>query len=117
MNKESRRCQNCHNEFWIESEDFQFYEKMQVPAPTWCPQCRFQRRLMFRNERVLYKRKCDLCGTSVVTIFAPEKQLIVYCQPCWWSDKWDDSAIYLDYDPSRHIFEQMKELQRKTPHM
>jgi len=117
MNKESRRCQNCHNEFWIESEDFQFYEKMKVPPPTWCPECRFQRRLMFRNERVLYKRKCDLCGESMVTVFSPEKPFKVYCSPCWWSDKWDASEYAMDYDPGKNFFDQYKEFQKKVPFM
>ncbi len=30
----SVKCQNCHQEFIIEPEDFDFYEKIQVPAPT-----------------------------------------------------------------------------------
>ncbi|OGN27469.1 MAG: hypothetical protein A3A33_00325 [Candidatus Yanofskybacteria bacterium RIFCSPLOWO2_01_FULL_49_25] len=117
MNNEQKQCQNCKQSFTVESVDFDFYAKMSVPAPTFCPECRFQRRLMFRNERVLYKRDCDLCGKNVVSIFSPEKPFPVYCQPCWWSDKWDDGDFYHDYDPSRNIFEQMKELQKKTPHM
>jgi hypothetical protein len=119
MNKESENkiCQNCKASFQIESQDFNFYEKMKVPAPTFCPQCRFQRRLMFRNERVLYKRKCDLCGKDMVTVFSPDSDLVVYCSACWWSDNWDDGEHYLDYDSSRTFFEQMMELQKKTPHM
>ncbi len=72
---------------------------------------------MFRNERTLYKRKCDLCSKDMVTVIAPEKPLIVYCSACWWSDKWDDGSFYLDYDPKRNFFEQLLELQKKTPHM
>jgi len=117
MKTETKNCQNCKKDFVIESEDFAFYEKMKVPAPTFCPDCRFQRRLMFRNERVLYKRKCDLCGNSMVTIFSPEKPYKVYCQPCWWSDKWDASEYAMDYDPSRNFFEQYKEFQKKVPFM
>ncbi len=114
---ETRSCQNCQTNFVIDQQDFDFYKKMKVPAPTSCPSCRFQRRLMFRNERTLYRRTCDLCKKSMVTVFAPEKKLVVYCSACWYSDKWDDGAFYLDYDPSRNIFEQMMELQKKTPHM
>ena len=29
--------QNCKKEFTIEPEDFNFYEKIKVPAPTFCP--------------------------------------------------------------------------------
>ncbi|MCP6719890.1 MAG: hypothetical protein KJI72_01005 [Patescibacteria group bacterium] len=117
MNQEVKKCQNCKKEFTIESEDFDFYKKMNVPAPTFCPECRFQRRLIFRNERVFYKRKCDLCGKSVVSIFSPDKPYTVYCQPCWWSDKWDSDDYAMEYDSGRNFFEQVKEVQRKVPHM
>jgi len=114
---ETRKCQNCKQDFVIESDDFAFYEKMKVPAPTFCPDCRFQRRIMFVNERVLYRRKCDLCERDIVTIFSPDSELVVYCSECWWSDKWDDSEHFLDYNPSKPFFGQMAELQKKTPHM
>ena len=41
------------------------------------------------NERALYKRDCDLCGKNVVMMYPKDKNLKVYCMPCWWSDKWD----------------------------
>ena len=61
MESENRVCQNCKNDFVIELDDFGFYEKMKVPPPTFCPNCRAQRRFMWRNERSLYKRPCSLC--------------------------------------------------------
>lgn len=115
MNQEVKICQNCKEQFVIDTQDFQFYEKIKVPPPTFCPACRFQRRLMFRNERVLYKRTCDLCGASILSIFAPDKPYTVYCQPCWWSDKWDGREYAQPYDPSRNFFEQFKELTLKVP--
>ena len=115
MNGQTKNCQNCKKDFTIESEDFAFYEKIKVPPPTWCPECRFQRRLTFRNERVLYKRDCDLCGQDMVTIFAPEKPIKVYCSPCWWSDKWDPLVYAQEYDPARTFFDQFNELLGKTP--
>src|SRR3989344_3843991 len=110
-------CKNCSKTFIVDQQDSAFYQHMEVPPPRYCPECRFQKRLMFRNERVLYKRNCDLCGKDMVTIHALEKKVIVYCPACWWSDKWDDGAFFLDYDPNKDIFEQMKELQKITPHM
>lgn len=115
-NSETKTCQNCKSQFTIEPEDFKFYEKISVPPPTFCPACRFQRRLMFRNERTLYKRKCDLCGKDMITIFAPDKPYKVYCQPCWWSDKWDPLAYGQDYDPKHNFFEQFREIQLKAPY-
>ena len=115
--EEKKQCQNCKSEFIIDASDFDFYEKMQVPAPTFCPECRFQRRSMFRNERVLYKRECDLCRKKMVTVFHPERKMTVYCQPCYWGDGWDQTQFGIEYDPSRNIFDQMKDLQKNTPHM
>ena len=117
MSSETKTCQNCKSAFTIEPEDFAFYEKMQVPPPLWCRLCRFQRRLMFMNERALYKRACDLCGKSMITMYSPDKKVVVYCNPCWWSDEWDPMDYGMEYDPSRPFFSQIKELLGKTPWM
>src|SRR3989344_166136 len=117
MNTETRNCRNCKQPFTIEPADFGFYEKMQVPAPTWCPECRLQRRLYFMNERALYKRNCDLCGKSIVNMYSPDKNLKVYCNPCWWSDKWDSLSYGREYDPARPFLAQLKELYEATPQM
>lgn len=117
MNSETRNCQNCKKDFIIEPDDFAFYGKMNVPAPTFCNICRMQRRFMFRNERTLYKRNCDLCKNWMVTIFSPDKLFKVYCSKCWWGDGWESGDYYLDYDPNKNFFEQMKELQLKAPFM
>jgi hypothetical protein len=115
MNQETRQCQNCKNDFVIEPDDFVFYEKMKVPAPVLCPDCRFKRRATFRNERTLYKSTCKLCGKSVVTMYNPKGPYTVYCNECWWSDKWDSFSYAKEYDPSRPFFDQLKELSLQVP--
>ncbi|MBI5220508.1 MAG: hypothetical protein HY978_01565 [Candidatus Liptonbacteria bacterium] len=37
---EAKICQNCKTDFTIDPEDFDFYRKIDVPPPTWCPECR-----------------------------------------------------------------------------
>ena len=87
MNSETKNCQNCKNDFTIESDDFLFYEKMKVPAPKVCPDCRFKMRAMWRNETTLYSgRKCGLCDKSVVSIYNPKSPYTVYCYDCFCSD-------------------------------
>jgi hypothetical protein len=115
MNLENKICQNCKKEFVIESDDFNFYEKIKVPPPTWCPECRKQRRLSWRNDFNLYTSKCKLCGKSVVTLFSPESKMNVYCNKCWWSDNWDPRDYAVDYDFSKPFFIQIKELIQKVP--
>ncbi len=113
---ETKSCQNCRKDFNIEEEDFDFYEKINVPAPTWCPKCRAERRLSFPNAWNMHWRNCDKCGAKTLSMFATEKKLVVFCQPCWWADSWDGTEYGMDYDPSITFFEQLKQLKDKTPH-
>ena len=112
---ENKVCQNCKKDFIIESEDFNFYEKIKVPPPTWCPECRLIRRFSFSNVWDLYWRNCDKCGKKILSIFPLEQKITVYCQPCWWSDSWDGTEYGMEYDSSRPFLEQVKELMDKTP--
>ncbi len=115
MNPETRTCQNCKQNFTIEPEDFNFYEKIKVPPPTWCPECRLMRRFSFTNVWELYKNSCAKCGQKVISIYSPDKPNTVYCMKCWWADDWDGTEYALDYDPSRPFLSQVKELIAKTP--
>jgi hypothetical protein len=117
MNAENRNCQNCKNDFVIEPDDFGFYEKIGVPAPTFCPPCRSQRRLAWRNNMSLFNNKCGLCGKSVVTFYAPDSGITIYCNKCWWSDKWAPKDYAMDYDFKKPFFAQYMELVKKIPHM
>lgn len=114
---ETKTCQNCSQQFTIEPDDFGFYEKIGVPPPTWCPDCRYQRRLAWRNNLSFYSRKCELCSNPVVTLYSPESKIVVYCNKCWWSDKWDQKSYAMEYDFSKSFFEQFNELMHKVPHL
>jgi hypothetical protein len=108
-------CQNCNKDFIIEPDDFLFYEKIKVPAPTFCSECRMIRRMNFRNERTLYHRICDLCKKNIISIYNPTSLFIVYCHECFYSDKWDPLSYGLSYDFSKTFFEQFNELQLRAP--
>ena len=112
-----RNCKNCKKDFTIEVDDFNFYKKIDVPPPTFCPDCRFQRRLAWRNDLSFYSRSCDLCRKNIISLYHPDKALTVYCNKCWWSDKWDPKSYGRDIDFSRPFFEQFRELQDKVPLM
>ena len=114
---ETKTCQNCKKDFTIEAEDFSFYEKIKVPPPTFCPECRLQRRLAWRNERSLYKRKCDAPGheETIITMYPPELAIKVYDQKYWWGDEWEGGEYSKEYDFSRPFFEQWKELLYSVP--
>ena len=108
-------CQNCKKDFSIESEDFNFYEKIKVPPPTWCPDCRTMRRLQFRNERSLYHFTCGLCNKKGISMYGPDSTFPIYCVNCWYSDKWDERDYGMEYDFQKPFFEQLKDLFQKVP--
>ena len=116
-NSETKTCQNCRKDFIIVPEDFKFYEKINVPPPTWCPECRMVRRFTWRNERSLYLRKCDAPGHNedIVTIYPPNKACKVFDREFWWSDKWNAMDYGMDYDFSKPFFLQFKELLEAVP--
>ncbi|MDA2922206.1 hypothetical protein MYX07_02985 [Patescibacteria group bacterium AH-259-L07] len=112
---EIKICQNCKQQFIIESDDFDFYKKVNVPAPTWCPECLMVRKMIWRNERALYKRECDLCGKSIITVYKPDLDNRVYCHPCWISDKWNGEEYAQEYDWDTPFFVQWRKLFGKVP--
>ena len=115
MLTETKNCQNCKQEFVIEPDDFAFYEKMKVPAPTFCPECRSQRRMAFYNLLQLHKRKCDFCQKEVISMHSANTSYKIYCPKCWWSDDWDPFSYGRDYDFSRSFFDQFNEFWHQVP--
>ena len=117
MQSETRICQNCKKDFIIELDDFGFYEKIKVPPPTFCPECRYIRRLLDRNEYNFYKRKCDTTRKDIISIYRPDAPFPVYEQEYWRSDKFDARQYGRDFDFNRPFFEQYEELRRVVPHL
>jgi len=78
MKSENKICQNCKKGFIVEPDDFGFYEKIKVPPPTFCPECRMQRRMTWRNERTLHRNKCAKSGQNVVSCFSKDSLFTGY---------------------------------------
>ena len=115
-NSETKNCQKCKRDFTLEPNDFSFYEKMKVPVPKICPDCRFKMRAMFRNETTLYSgRKCGLCGKGIISMYNPKSPYMIYCYDCFYSEKWEPRDYAMDYDENRSFLEQFKELLIKVP--
>ena len=116
MNSETKICNNCKLSFTIEHDDFLFYEKIKVPAPTFCPACRFQRRLMWRNEWKLFRKK-DIHGKEIFSMVHEDSPVKIMEVAEWYSDSWDPMEYGRDYDFSRPFFEQFKEFLSQVPLM
>ena len=114
MNSETKVCQNCKKDFTIEPEDFDFYGKMKVPPPTFCPECRLIRRLLWQNTRNYYKRTLKN-GKHTISMYSEDKPFEIIDDREWWSDSWDSLECGQDYDFSKPFFEQFKRLLKNTP--
>ena len=106
MNSETRNCQNCKQHFTIEPDDFSFYEKMKVPAPVVCPDCRFKMRAVWRNEMSLYNRKCVVTDQNIISVYSPNSLYKVVSLDYYKSEEWDPFDFAQEYDFSKSFFEQ-----------
>lgn len=121
-----RSCKNCDAVFEVTPEDLGFYEKVSpiyqgkkylIPPPTFCPDCRQQRRFAFRNERKLYRRKCDLTEKEILSFYSSEGSYPIHETSAWWSDQWDAHSFARSFDFSRSFFAQFDALLHVVPKM
>jgi len=115
MMQETKKCQSCLKDFTIEPEDFNFYEKIKVPPPTFCPECRFQRRMTWRNDWHLFKKKDEHTGKDIFSFLPEENEIKVVNRDYWTSDDFNPMQYGKDYDFSKPFFEQFKELLHQVP--
>lgn len=122
----NRQCRQCASAFEVTPFDLALLEKLSpvfngkkyaIPPPTLCVDCRQQRRLLWRNERALYRRSCDLCKKSIVSMYPADTPFPVYCTECWWSDTNDPLAFGRPVDFGRSFITQIKELQSVVPRL
>ncbi|HUX35494.1 MAG TPA: hypothetical protein VMV71_00505, partial [Candidatus Paceibacterota bacterium] len=73
--------------------------------------------MTWRNERTLYKRKCDVPGHTeeIISVFSKDKPFKVYDREYWWSDACDSISSGCDYDFSKPFFAQYRELMEQVP--
>lgn len=109
-----KQCQNCKKYFLIEEDDIAFCKKIQVPPPTFCPECRMIRRMVWRNQRSLYKRECGLCNKTLVSMY-PDDGVKIFCDTCFNGDDWNQFEFAQDLDWSKTFLEQLYNLFRKQP--
>lgn len=119
-----KTCPQCASPFEVMDQDLAFYDKISpifegkkypIPSPTFCPTCRSQRRMVWRNELHLFKRKSDFSGKDIISCYPSSADCKVYEVAEWWSDQWDPMEYGRDFDFTRTFFEQFKELLRVVP--
>jgi len=115
MKSQTKNCQNCKKDFIIEPDDFLFYEKMKVPVPDICPDCRFKMRALWRNEMSLYNNKCSKTGESIITMHNPKNDYNIVSHDYYSSDKWGGFEYGLNYQQDKSFFEQFQYLFKLVP--
>jgi len=105
ITKEVFVCTECKKNYLIIPREFAFYQKMQIPLPRLCSDCRHLRRFTARGPNRLWKKNCtcagarsengiyqnttlhfhgaDHCPNEFETSYAPERKEIVYCEQCY----------------------------------
>lgn len=111
----NKQCIRCSKTFNVNQWDLDFYKKVTVPEPTYCPECRQQRRLASANQLYLYKNTCAATGKSIISNYHPDDGFIVYDQAYWHSDQWNPLDYGVDFDFSRPFFDQYYDFAKRIP--
>ena len=90
---EWRTCKMSGEPFAVFQSDLDFYEKISpviggkkfsLPIPTLSPEERWRRRLLFKNERALFKNTCALTGKPIISIHSPDSGFKAYSVAARW---------------------------------
>ena len=80
---ETLSCEVCGKNYKIIKNEFNFLKSNKIPPPKKCSNCRYKERLLDRNTKKLYDRKCMKCGKDIRTTYSPERKEIIYCEDCY----------------------------------
>lgn len=111
-------CEQCEIRFEPTPQDLDFYTKLHVPTPTFCPHCRLKRRMrQYVNvlSKRIYKQTCSATGKEIYTMYPPSAPFPIYNREYWYSDAWDATSYGKDYDFSVPFFEQLHQLRLQVP--
>ena len=97
----------CLNKFEITDRDIEFYNLLEVPPPTLCPNCRRQRRLVFGHSIKLYKRDCDASkhNEQIISFVPPIKNFTIYDFNFYKSANWDPIDYAYEYKITEPFFD------------
>ncbi|OGY84081.1 MAG: hypothetical protein A3F54_00835 [Candidatus Kerfeldbacteria bacterium RIFCSPHIGHO2_12_FULL_48_17] len=86
----------CTGAYRIIEAELAFYQRLKLPLPHLCPNCRHYGRLAQRNPIALYPRQCTCtlaghnshtantqCPTTFQTSYAPNRPEKIYCEYCY----------------------------------
>lgn len=77
------KCEIMGTHYKIIPQELAFYRKMKLPVPRQCFEARHKARMLLKNPRTLWDRKCMKCGIDIKTSYSPDRKEIVYCERCY----------------------------------
>ena len=106
VSKEIFVCVECNKNYRVIKDELSFYQKMSIPIPRECPECRHRKRFKNRGPNNLWHRRCQCagiesdnkiyqntvnhphhnknhCSNEFETSYSPERKEIVYCESCY----------------------------------
>lgn len=106
--------QDDHN-FTISEVERAYCGQRTIPLPAISPLERFREMFAFRNERILFERKCSKTGKDIISCYRPETKFPVFEREVWLSDENNPLQYGRAYDFSRPFFEQFYDLACVVP--
>jgi hypothetical protein len=93
VNKEVFACLKCSKNYRLTQNELGFYQRMHIPVPRNCPECRHVARFDERGPNKLWQRSCmcnqsehghgSKCANEFETNYSPERPEIIYCESCY----------------------------------
>jgi hypothetical protein len=93
VSKEIFVCSICTKNYKIIPNEYLFYQKLSIPLPRLCPDCRHARRVEARGPNKLWHRVCMCeqnahgheakCLNEFETSYNPDRTEIVFCEQCY----------------------------------
>lgn len=123
---ERKKCERSGNDFPVFENDVEqlknyavsiWEEKFTFPMFERNFEYRQMNRMMFRNEKKLYKWKCSATGKPIISIYGPSYTGNVVTQEHRRSDDWDPLDHWIDFDFSKSFNEQFEQVYLNTPKM
>lgn len=76
-------CVTCKKNYRIIPRELEFYQRLVIPLPKLCPDCRHFRRFTARGPNKLWKRNCAKCSAEFETNYSHDRPEILYCEECY----------------------------------
>lgn len=76
-------CKKSGKPYKIIPQELRLYKMHKVSLPKFCFDERHKARIVRRNPRHLWERKCMKCGVVLETSYAPERPETIYCGECY----------------------------------